>query len=191
MRTIHKMLIGGLGTALLAGAAFAATHEHVMTVKLKDGAVAHIAYFGDTPPKVQVVRGQPQEVAFADGFGSPFAEMDRISAMMNARTDQMMQQVAAMQKGAAAMQANDASHIVAFSNMPKDAHVHYSYTSTTVGADGCARTVSWTSNGATDAQPKMVKTSSGACDAPKDGAKAKPLLTAAPKAAETTPAHRI
>jgi hypothetical protein len=190
MRTIHKILIGGIGTALLAGAAIAASHEHVMTVNLSDGQVARIAYVGDTAPKVQVVQKQPGRIAPTTDALSPFAEMDRISALMDARMDEMMRRVAMMQ-GQANAPANGAPRVVAFSNLPKGAQVQYSYTSTTVSADGCARSVSWSSNGSSDTPPKMVKTSSGSCGVAKDGTDAKPLTTSAQKSQETAPPHRI
>jgi hypothetical protein len=189
MRTIHKILIGGVCAAVLAGAAIAASHKHVMTVKLSDGEVAHITYFGDTAPRVQVVQGQAERIAFAGDALSPFADIDRISALMDAHMSQMMQQASAMQSQVGTSM-NGTPHVIAFSNLPKGAHVQYSYTSTTVGANGCARTVSWQSDGGTNAQPKMIQTSSGACGVAKDGAEAKPLMTSGSKAQEAL-AHPI
>lgn len=183
MRTIHTLLIGGLGVGLLAGAAVAASHEHVMAVKLSDGTVARIAYIGHTPPKVNVVQGVPQD---------PFAEMDRMSALMDQRMALMMRQVAAVQGAGGQAPADDAPRMVAFTNLPSGAQVHYSYTSTTMGADGCARTVSWRSDGPSGAQPKLVKTSSGACGAEAGhAADAKPLMTSAPAPEKATPSHKI
>jgi hypothetical protein len=191
MRKSHKVALAGAVTALLAGAAIAASRDsHVMTVNMPDGGVARIHYFGDTPPKVQLVPASPDRIAFADPFASdaafsPFAEMERVSAMMDARMNAMMRQAATMQNQTAPVPTDGAPHMVMFSNLPKGAHVQYSYTSTTVDKNGCAQSVSWSSNGTASGQPKMVKTASGSCGTAKDAGEAKPITTSAKAPAQT------
>jgi len=79
---MKSILLGG-ALALVATAAFAASNVHTMTVQLPGGGVERIAYTGDTAPRVTV---EPGAAAFTD----PFAEFDRIAAMMD-------RQMAAMQ----------------------------------------------------------------------------------------------
>ena len=172
-----------IGAAILAvlgaGVAEAATARlHSMKVEAPDGAVVHVQYTGDIVPKVEIVpvdrdvsalraypaSADPEPMLMAD----PFAGMERISAIMDA----MMQRAALMQRQAAQMQAqaaatpavagNAAPGFTMVGDMPQGMHVTY-YSSTT-SADGCTRTVSYSSEGSGTA-PKMVQAASDACDA--------------------------
>ncbi|ABQ71383.1 hypothetical protein Swit_5275 (plasmid) [Rhizorhabdus wittichii RW1] len=166
MRTTHKLLLGGcLAASLVGGVAYAASHEHKMTVDLPGGESAHITYFGDTPPQVKISQTQPDQTDFVDAAFQPFARMDRISAVMDAQMNAMMRRVADLHAQSADVTASEAPHFVSVSGLPKGAQVRYSYSSTTIGPNGCAQSVTWTSDGTGNAQPKMTKTSTGDCSA--------------------------
>jgi len=176
-----------IGAAILAvlgaGVAEAATARlHSMKVEAPDGAVVHVQYSGDIVPKVEIVpvdrdvsalwaypaSADPEPMLMAD----PFAGMERISAIMDAQMNAMIQRAALMQRQAAQMQAqaaatpavagNAAPGFTMVGDMPQGMHVTY-YSSTT-SADGCTRTVSYSSEGSGTA-PKMVQAASDACDA--------------------------
>jgi hypothetical protein len=184
---MHKFLIGGgLAASLVGGVAYAASHGHTMTVDLPSGQVAHITYFGDTPPQVKISAPEPDGLAFDDTAFAPFAEMNRISAIMDARMNEMMRRVSELRGPTVALSPESAPQMVAFAGLPKGTQVHYSYSSTTIGSDGCAQTVNWTSDGASAAQPKMTKTSSGNCAAAPE---AKPQTVSAPAASAARPSR--
>ena len=94
-----------LAAALVTGVTLAAsvpaqardTSVHVLNVVLPDGHVAQVSYRGAMPPHVVVV---PVAAAAA-----PFAEFDRLSAMMDRQVDAMMQQAAALSRGTPALLA--------------------------------------------------------------------------------------
>lgn len=77
---MRKILLAGAGAAALAGIPMLAAAQmpdtHEITVRLPNGAVEHIRYVGDIPPRVVLT---PAPVTFA----SPFEMMERISAEMN------------------------------------------------------------------------------------------------------------
>ncbi|CDO37508.1 hypothetical protein [Novosphingobium sp. KN65.2] len=171
-----------IGAAILAvlgaGAAEAAAASlHTMKVDAPDGAVVHVQYTGDVVPRVEFVpvdqvvsadRADPAMMLMAD----PFAGMGRISAIVDAQMNAMMQRVALMQQQAAQMQAqaaatpavagNAAPGFTMVGNVPQGMHV--TYYSATTSADGCTRTVSYSSDGS-GAAPKMVEAASDVCDA--------------------------
>lgn len=183
MRKLHTALLAAGGLALAAGAAHAAGKLNTMNVALPDGTVAQIAYEGNLPPRVALV-----PVAAAD----PFAEMERISAMMQARHEAMMREVAEMQQRAqqqilAAQRSGTAAkqpgQIVVSSNLPAGS---YSYTmvSTTTSGNGCTQTVEYRSDGSAKA-PQVTKTSAGDCSAVSKNA---PAIPAAAPTRRTAPA---
>lgn len=194
MRKSNKLLLAGAAGVLLAGAAIAAAREHVMTVALPDGAVAHISYQGDVAPKVRLEQARPGRIDFVPvATADPFAAMQREFAAMDADFAAMMRQAATMQQRAAQMDALDASgtpHMVAFGRVPKGAVVHYSYVSTSSNG-GCTTRVEYSSDGTSGAQPRMLKTSSGDCGGAVEAKPAQPLMTSAPKPAVAEGAHRI
>ena len=184
MRKLRTALLAGAGAALLAGAAVAAETYHVMNVALPDGSVAQIRYQGEVAPKVVLAADAPAEQAM---LADPFAEMARISAMMELQHRQMLQQVAQMQAqmADAMKQAQSETHAVSATSgaAPANGVVQYSFVSTTSG-DGCTTSVQWSSDGS-GAQPKVYKTSSGECGAKPEAAKPqKTAATAVPKPAE-------
>lgn len=64
---------------------------HVMAVQLPGGAIEHIQYVGDVPPRV-VLMPAPTMVSVPMVAADPFAALVRISAMMNQQVDAMMRQ---------------------------------------------------------------------------------------------------
>ncbi|CAN5368499.1 hypothetical protein BH10PSE15_BH10PSE15_12700 [soil metagenome] len=174
MNLFSKLALAGVGTVALAGSALAAERAmHLMDVNLPDGSVAHVRYFGDVAPKVEVVpvtQGVPiamiaPRLSLA-AFDEIFADMDRQQA-------QLMQQVAALQSAAQAGKADSAA--------AKDGSVSYSFTSYSSGGNGgCTQSYQMTSYG--NAQPKVVSQSSGDCSkAPTFGTAPTPAKAPAPE----------
>jgi hypothetical protein len=172
MRLTRKIILAG-GAALLAlgTAAAAADKLHTMNVALPDGSVAHIQYVGDVAPRVMVRPVEAVPIAFVD----PFAQMDQVFAAMEAQHRAMMQQVAEMQQAAAQAAAGSPDGFTLTGNLP--AGTQFTYVSTTTDANGCTRTVEYSSDGGSQ-QPKVTKTSAGSCDAAQPNAA--PTLTRAP-----------
>jgi hypothetical protein len=184
MRKLHAALLAAGGLALAAGAAHAAGKVNTMNIALPDGTVAQIAYQGDVAPQISVA-----PVAAYD----PFAEMERMSAIMQARHEAMMRQVAAMQQQVlAARQAGTQQaatgvpgQIVVATDLPAGSY-SYSMVSTTTG-NGCTQTVEWRSDGAAK-EPQVTRTSAGDCTAVQKNAPAIRAAAPAPRAAPTVPA---
>jgi hypothetical protein len=196
MRFVKTAIIAGVASAALAGAAFAA-HEKskIMLVALPDGTVEHIRYTGDVAPQVVVVpaaAAAPAEM-FDAAFGSDsaFAEMDRMAAAMEARSQAMMREAAMMQAQMPA--ANQGQGIVMTNARGEPVGVmHYSYVSSSTDANGCTQTVQYSSDGANAVngadQPRVIRTSAGNCGAPEAVGKASPVTpTAAQPAAKPEP----
>lgn len=193
MRLVRTAIIAATASAALAGAAFAARDDtKVMLIAMPDGSVQQVHYQGDVAPRVLLVRAPAPVGLFDIAFGpdSPFADMDRISAMMEAQSQAMMRQAVAMQAQAAQAPAD---HGIVMTNAQGPVGtMQYSFTSTTTSADGCTRTISYSSDGATAAaaQPQVVRTSSGSCGPDSAGPAAAPANkvtspvtpTSAPKA---------
>jgi hypothetical protein len=158
MRFARPTILAGGAALLLAGTAAAAAEKlHTMNVAMPDGSVAQIEYTGDVAPKVSVLPVDAIPVAFVD----PFAELDRVTAYMEAQHRAMMQQVAAMEKAAAAAGSGAPGQLTLVGNLPAGAH--YTFVSTTTDANGCTQTVQYSSDGGS-AQPKVTRTSAGNCD---------------------------
>jgi hypothetical protein len=62
-----------------------------MAVQLPGGAIEHIQYVGDVPPRV-ILMPAPAMAAVPAMAADPFAALVRISAMMNQQVDAMMRQ---------------------------------------------------------------------------------------------------
>lgn len=177
MRLTRKIILAGGAALLVAGtAAVAADKLHTMNVALPDGSVAQIEYAGDVAPKVSVQPVRAVPVAFAD----PFAEFDRLAAYMEARHRAMMQQVAEMERAAAQAGSAGPGQVTLAGDLP--AGTHFTYVSSTTDANGCTRTVEYSSDGG-GAQPKVTRTSAGSCDAAKPDAAA-PVTASVPAPAE-------
>lgn len=191
MRVSRNVILTGAAALLVCGAAEAATAKlHKLDVALPDGSVARVEYAGDVAPRVIVQPSAPQAIAFADPLfafgGEPFAEMQRVSAMLEAQHRAMLQRVAELQRAAAS--GAPTSGLTITSNLPAGSY-HYSMVSSTTGTDGCTQTVSWNSDGRS-AQPQVTRTSAGNCDAARRGEG--PIVPARAEAsAPTTPAKQI
>lgn len=174
MRLVRTALLASLASAALAGAAIAAGNDsRMMLIAMPDGSVQHVRYEGDVAPQVVLVTAPAPASLFDVAFGpdSAFAEMERISAMMESRADAMMRQADAMQARMPAAPADGGPGIVMTNAQGQPVGVmHYSFVSSTTSADGCTRTVSYSSDGAPTVgqaadQPRVIKTSSGSCAA--------------------------
>jgi len=154
MHIPRKYILAGATFALLgAGVAQAATAKlHTMQVNAPNGEVVQVHYTGDVAPQVRLVPATSQAVAMTD----PFAEMEQVSAMMDAQMQAMMEHAALMQQAAQT------------GNVPQGMHVTYYSAST--DAKGCTRSVSYSSDGGS-AQPKLTQAASDNCEsaAPNDG----------------------
>jgi hypothetical protein len=187
MRKIRTAVLAAAAIAGLAGAAYAA-ETHVMKVALPDGSVAHVRYKGDVPPQIRVVPVRMVEpvrlvpVRVADPFlgPSPFAMMDRMMADMDRRVDAMMRQAAAMQARGPAPAAG--VNLVSAGKLPAGT-VSYRYVSINNGKTTCTQSVQVTSAGP-NAQPKVVKASSGDCSAVNVNTNARPGTVSAPAKAK-------
>ena len=92
----------------------------------------------------------------------PFAELDRMSGMMQARHEAMMRQAAELQqKVLAAHQrkagAGQQSQVVVSTNLPAGS---YSYSMVSTSRNGCTQTVEWRSDGSANEQ-QVTKTAPG------------------------------
>lgn len=187
MRFVRTAIIAAAASAALAGAAIAARNDSkMMLVALPDGSVEHVRYEGDFAPEVIFVRDPAPAQMFAAAFGpdSPFADMERISAAMEAHVQAVMRQAAAVQ---AQMPAADGKGIVMINAAGQPVGtMHYSYVSSTTTADGCTQTVQYSSDGSIN-QPKLIRTSTGSCGT----AKAAPAITPTSAAPTPKPARKI
>jgi hypothetical protein len=158
MRLTRKIILAG-GAALLAfgTAAVAADKLHTMNVALPDGSVVQVQYAGDVAPRVAFQPIEAVPIAYVD----PFAELDRMAAAMEAQHQALMRQVAQMEQVAAQAGSSGPDGITLVGNVP--AGTHFTYVSSTTDANGCTRTVEYSSDGSSQ-QPKVTKTSAGTCD---------------------------
>lgn len=192
MRLVRTTFIAATAAAL-AGAALAAKDDSkLMLVALPDGSVQQIRYQGDVAPQVILVREAAPVSLLEAAFGpaSPFAEMERISAAMNARADAMMRQAAAMQAPA----PTGKGVVMTDAQGQPIGVMRYSYVSSTTSVDGCTRTISYSSDGATADQPKVINTSSGNCATAGPSPAIAPATAAKPSPVNptrATPAPRI
>lgn len=166
MRITPKVLVAATAAlALGAGAAQAAPPQfRTMEIDLPDGSVAQLHYTGDVAPRVVV---EPVEAVaplrpMAWHVPAAFAEMQRISAMMDMRMAALLRQAEAMQRQALEQGVPAAPGVIMTGNLPQG--VHFSYVSTTVDANGCTRTVSYASDGS-GAAAELTEASSSGCDA--------------------------
>lgn len=194
----RKYLLAAATLAVLgAGVAEAATAKlHTMKVDAPDGSVVQVQYTGDVAPRVQVVPADALVSAAPPVMADPFAEMEHASAMMDAQMHAMMQRAAILQQQAAQMQqhavaAGGAQGMPGFTvagDMPKGMHVTY-YSSNT-DANGCTRTVSYSSDGSGEA-PKLTQAASDGCNAAKPGGAAIPAKVEKPAAQPATPGQKV
>jgi hypothetical protein len=85
-----KSAVFAAGVALAVPAIAHDAAMHVVNLVLPDGQIEQVSYRGDVPPRFVAV-----PVGFA---ASPFADFERMSAMMDRQIDAMMQQAAALSR---------------------------------------------------------------------------------------------
>jgi hypothetical protein len=175
MRLTRTSLLAGAAALLVAGSAAAAAEKlHKMEVALPDGGTAHIEYEGDVAPKVTIEPVERQAQVRYD----PFAELDRIAYQMRARHQAMLRQMAAMQAAAESGATAAATPGMTFvGNLPAGAQV--TYFSSTTDANGCTRTVQYSSDGSGEA-PEVTRASAGSCDTASES-EAAPAAAPAPQ----------
>jgi hypothetical protein len=166
MRLPKSLIVASLAAAAVAGGAMAASgpQVHMLIVRLPNGAVEQIRYYGDVPPKVVVMRGptaaDPLGPAAFFGQSSPFAAMDRISAQMDRQMAAMMAQAHAVQAKALAGAAGGLQQ-TAVGQLPAGAQ-SVQTVSTFSGGHACTKSVEVISQGAGKA-PQVISKSSGDC----------------------------
>jgi hypothetical protein len=183
MRLVRTAIIAGIASAALAGAAIAAQDgRQMMLIAHPDGTVEHVPV---QQVRVVAVPAAPTDI-FQAAFGpdSIFAEMDRMSAMMEAQSAAMMRQAAMMRAQAPA--ASGPGFVMTNAQGQPVGVMHYSFVSSSTDAHGCTQTISYSSDGAKAAdQPKVIRTSAGDCAAQAAPAPAIAPATRAP--ARVTP----
>lgn len=192
----RKYLLGAAVLAVLgAGVAEAATAKlHTVKLDAPDGSVVEVQYTGDVAPKVQIVPADQVTVPAAipmmgPVMADPFAEMERVSAIMDAHMHAMMQRAAMQQDAVAHGAAGQAAPgFTVTSDMPKG--VHMTYYSATTDANGCTRTVSYSSDGS-GAAPKLTKAASDACDAAQPNNHAIPAKAEKPAVQPVAPGEKV
>lgn len=147
---MRKILVAGAAALALAGATGLARAQsadtHVMTVRLPDGQIGQIRYTGNVPPQIVMA---PAPVAFA----SPFAMLERMSAIMD-------HEMAAMFQG----MPGDPAPVPATQAVPPAGMQSYRMISTLSGSGVCTQTtrITFTGNG----QPNVEQHSQGNCGSP-------------------------
>jgi hypothetical protein len=154
MRVSLRSILTGAAAVLAIGAVTPAIAQdgqvHVLLVRLLDGGVEQIRYTGDVAPRVVLVPSSAPVMAPVM-MADPFAELERVSAMLDQQAMAMMRQAAAMARAPAGM----------LPGLPAGAS-GYSFASTMSGNGVCTRSVRITYAGG-DAAPKMVSSTSGDC----------------------------
>ena len=165
LKTLALGAAAVLGAAGLTGAAAAATqNSHVLTVQLPDGGVAHILYFGDTPPQVRLQSAQPFAPAAWPGgvaglFDPGLPAVDSVMAQMDRQADLMFAQAQQMMSAAPSGQGLQRAD---FGRLPAGA-TGYSVVSTISTQGTCTRAVEYRSTG--NGPPQVTSRTSGDCGA--------------------------
>jgi hypothetical protein len=166
MKSKRNLIVAGVAAAALActsGLAFAVSApQHTLNVPLPDGGTAVVRYSGDVAPQVTFkdVPGRADaQLTDPAGFWAPdpaFADLQRLSAAMDRRMDDLMKRLYApggeMKAGGfdtAGLPSDDGLTMVS---------------SNAGGGDSCVRSVEMT-QGPGDKAPKVVSRSFGNCKA--------------------------
>lgn len=174
MKSLRPLFLAGIMTAgvtTLAGYAYAGQDSlKTLILQLPGGSVQQIQYAGPTPPQIvmlpQAGMPMPMPVAFqtpvmpiAPAAGSPFAQIDQISAIMNAQAAAMMGAMNAMMA-----QGMPLAMPAAFGSLPPGGSTSYSFVSATSGGPrgACMESVQITAMGPGQA-PKVVSRRAGDC----------------------------
>ncbi|WP_246543371.1 hypothetical protein [Novosphingobium profundi] len=192
----RKYLAAGAALAICGtGAAEAASEKlHHMKVHGPDGEVIDVAYAGRDAPRVEIVptSAAQDDASIPAAVADPFVQMERVSAMMDAQMNAMMQRAALMQRQSAALQARtmqEAKMTTRVNGQPVEPGfamagtlpqgVQVSYYSSSTDASGCTRSVSYSSDGS-GAAPRMVQAASDSCEAAEAPQRAIPAKVEAP-----------
>jgi hypothetical protein len=159
MRVSIRSILTGAAAVLAIGAVTPAMagdgQVHVMLVRLPGGGVEQIRYTGDVAPRVVLVpSAAPVMVPVMMApvmMADPFADLERVSAMMDQQAMAMMRQAAALARAPAGM----------LPGLPPGAS-GYSFASTMSGNGVCTRSIRITYPGG-DAAPRMVSSAAGDC----------------------------
>lgn len=163
MKRIPKFFLAGAAVAVLAGTAALADNLHHMTVTAPDGGRVQVDYVGDTAPTVRFLT--PQMIRGQTPVWSPFAEMERISAAMDAISAQMDRQMAISLYQARQMTAQPAPGLnsAEIQSLPAGTQ-SWSVTTISNGKNVCTHSVRVVSRG-NDAKSQVISNSSGDCNA--------------------------
>jgi hypothetical protein len=169
MRIWQSSLLAGVAAAAIgfSGAAAPAlaqsSETRIMTVQLPGGGVARIEYTGNVAPRLSFSTAAAPVAAFQSmpawfGPGSPFAQLDRISAELNREAAAMFQRA---ERLAAEARSGPLTE-TAMQNLPPGSQ-SYSFISTMSGNHFCSESIEMTrsANGA----PHVVRHTSGNCSA--------------------------
>lgn len=168
-KTSRSLLAGAAILAVTATAALADSKEpafHEMTIQLPGGGTEHVRYTGNAPPQIVVAPNGAWAGPFAAAFAAPFfgfgpaaADLERISAQMDAQMRQMNAMV--HEAETMAMQNPQGRFEAALRNAPAGS---YGYSSVSVWSSNgtCTRTVRMVEPGQ-GAQPQFVSNTSGNC----------------------------
>jgi hypothetical protein len=129
-----------------------------LTLRLPDGRIEHIRYFGNQPPAVRFEPAATATAGLDGGDLSPFAGIERISAAMDRQMDAMMRMMGAPEFGAPARDLMS----VDTRSLPNGTS-GYSFYSVTTNGRTCSTTIRYAADGS--GQPKVEKASSGDCSA--------------------------
>ncbi|MBV8455902.1 MAG: hypothetical protein JO122_04735 [Acetobacteraceae bacterium] len=165
VRTAILVAVAALAVAGLSGVAAARDlNTHVMTVEVPGGGVAEIRYTGDVPPQV-VLSPTPTTLSALPPFGaffgsaSPFAELERLSAVMDREAPSLMRQAELLARGPA---FGGNQLIEAGPRSLPPGTTSYTMVSTWSGNGVCSQSVEITSP-ANGGKPRVVSHSSGNC----------------------------
>jgi hypothetical protein len=163
MKRTPKFFLAGAAMAVLAGTAALADNLHHMTLTAPGGGRVQIAYAGDTAPTVRFLT--PQMIRDRAPVWSPFAEMERISAIMDAMDARMDRQIAAGMYQARQMMARPAPGLnsAELQSLPAGTQ-SWSVTTISNGNNVCTRSVRVVSRG-DGVKPQVISNSSGGCNA--------------------------
>lgn len=168
---------GAAGSAMAQSASTPAQAAvHTMTVRTPDGSLEKILYTGSQPPRVDF-QAADSGARFATpvfddvAVQSPFAELDRLSAMMDRQAAAMMQETYGIDRalfadpqGASSQGIDPQAMLRAdFGRLPPGTQ-GYTVISTMSGNNVCTHSVRYSSNGDGKA-PRVLTSTSGDCGA--------------------------
>lgn len=162
MKSLLTLALAGAAVLAIGGgtmAAAAAANDHVLTVRLPDGAVEQIRYVGDVAPTVRLA-APVSPIAVFEPFGGAmfadpgFAQLQRISAQMD-------REAAAMFAGLDGASGLGGLTAVNLGRLPAGAQ-GYSMVSTANGGAVCTRRTEYISSGDGKA-PRVISHTSGDC----------------------------